>query len=105
MLQTLKQQRCLITWFRTNHTRLIHSYKTLQVKVSLMSFLFRPEVTLRGFLREKGQGRCTSGDLLVSGLSPFMCIYLDSFVCCIVLLTLCIFYEPAMSTTKLPHVG
>ena len=27
------------------------------------------------------------------------------FVCCIVLLTLCIFYEPAMTTTKLPLVG
>ena len=27
------------------------------------------------------------------------------FVCCIVLLTVCIFYEPAMTTTKLPLVG
>ena len=26
---------------------------------------------------EKSQGRCTSGDLSVSGLSPFICIYLD----------------------------
>ena len=42
-------------------------------------------------LSEKGQGRCTSGDLSVSGLSPFMCIYLGLLycsVCCIVLLTL-----------------
>ena len=29
----------------------------------------------------------------------------DSFVCCIVLLTLGIFYEPARTTTKLPLVG
>ena len=28
-----------------------------------------------------------------------------SFVCCIVLLTLCIFYEPAITTTTLPLVG
>ena len=47
----------------------------------------------------------TSGKILIVWKVQIYSMLQDSFVCSIVLLTLWFFYEPAMTTTKLPLVG